>query len=50
MSICLDFNNKNVCVEQTPLLISGYLKFNDFDTEKVKISKLVALISICRLL
>ena len=37
MSICLDFNEKKVMVDQQPTLIRAYLKFKENEVEKVKV-------------
>jgi len=37
MSICVDFLLKNIYVDQTPTLISCYLKFKDAEVEKVAV-------------
>ena len=37
MSICLDFNEKKVVVDQHPTLIRAYLKFKENEVEKVKV-------------
>merc|ERR1712192_24408 len=37
MSICLDFNEKKVMVDQHPTLVRAYLKFKENEVEKVKV-------------
>ena len=37
MSICLDFNEKKVVVDQQPTLVRAYLKFKENEVEKVKV-------------
>ena len=47
MSLCVDFNEKKVMVDQHPILIKAYLKFKENEVEKVKVIQEAFAISKC---
>ena len=47
MSLCVDFNEKKVVVDQHPILIKAYLKFKENEVEKVKVIQEAFAISKC---